>query len=235
MEKKLSLKKVIIIGLFISIPFFYFSRHIWHGVYLKMKGEKTIEEVMKEIEPRVKNNVLKMFSQNKLTYPPEKITLISYKSDKVVELWVMKDGKNHYVKSYIVHKDSGKEGPKLREGDKQVPEGIYGIEYLNPNSKFHLSLKISYPNEFDKRKADIEQRTKPGTDIFIHGKDWSIGCLAMGDEQIEEIFYMVSETGLENVKVIIAPNREVKSTRNDVPLWTGELYSIIQKELKVYK
>ncbi len=65
--------------------------------------------------------------------------------------------------------------PKFKEGDGQIPEGIYGIEYLNPNSKFHLSMKINYPNSFDKEMAKIDNRKNLGGDIMIHGSNKTIG------------------------------------------------------------
>ena len=69
---------------------------------------------------------------------------------------------------YPILAASGVLGPKLREGDKQVPEGIYGAEALNPNSKFHLSIRLNYPNTFDRRMAQSDGRTQLGGDIMIH-------------------------------------------------------------------
>ena len=100
---------------------------------------------------------------------------------------------------------SGKLGPKLAEGDGQIPEGAYGIEYLNPNSHYHLSLKVSYPNAFDRARAAEEGRKNLGGDIMIHGSCVTIGCVPVGDDAIEDIFYLVHEIGKENVKVIISP------------------------------
>ena len=71
---------------------------------------------------------------------------------------------------------SGKLGPKLGEGDRQVPEGIHRVESLNPNSLYHLALRVGYPNEEDRKHAAQEGRTNLGSDIMIHGKNSSIGC-----------------------------------------------------------
>ena len=79
---------------------------------------------------------------------------------------------------------SGTLGPKLREGDGQIPEGLYRIEYLNPNSSYHLSLKIDYPNAFDREKGRSDGRERLGYDIFIHGKSVTVGCIPIGDEAI---------------------------------------------------
>ena len=100
---------------------------------------------------------------------------------------------------------SGTLGPKLREGDGQIPEGIYGIEYLNPNSSYYLSLKVTYPNASDRARAKADGRTNLGGDIMIHGKSVTIGCVPVGDDAIEDIFYPASAVGIKNVSVVIAP------------------------------
>ena len=100
---------------------------------------------------------------------------------------------------------SGTLGPKLREGDGQIPEGIYGIGYLNPNSSYYLSLKVTYPNASDRARAKVDGRTNLGGDIMIHGKAVTIGCVPVGDDAIEDIFYLASAVGIKNVSVVIAP------------------------------
>lgn len=100
---------------------------------------------------------------------------------------------------------SGTLGPKLREGDGQIPEGIYGIEYLNPNSSYYLSLKVTYPNASDRARAKANGRTNLGGDIMIHGRSVTIGCVPVGDDAIEDIFYLASAVGIKNVSVVIAP------------------------------
>ena len=82
---------------------------------------------------------------------------------------------------------SGVSGPK-REGDKQVPEGFYRIELLNPNSRYHLSLRVNYPNADDLERARQDGRALStlGGDIMIHGGSASIGCLALGDPAVGE-------------------------------------------------
>ena len=100
---------------------------------------------------------------------------------------------------------SGTLGPKLREGDGQIPEGIYGIEYLNPNSRYYLSLKVSYPNASDRKRVKVDGRTNLGGDIMIHGKAVTIGCVPVGDDAIEDIFFLAASVGIKNVSVVIAP------------------------------
>ena len=100
---------------------------------------------------------------------------------------------------------SGSLGPKLREGDGQIPEGVYGIGYLNPNSSYYLSLKVTYPNASDRARAKTDGRVNLGGDIMIHGKAVTIGCVPVGDDAIEDIFYLASAVGIKNVSVVIAP------------------------------
>ncbi|WP_369022842.1 L,D-transpeptidase family protein [Rhodovulum iodosum] len=96
------------------------------------------------------------------------------------------------------------EGDKLHAGDGRTPEGRYWIDRRNPNSNFHLSLGISYPNARDIAEARALGK-EPGGDIFIHGRagrnrgkgrDWTYGCIAVNDRSMEAIYAMV-ETGTE--------------------------------------
>tara|TARA_B100001248_G_scaffold262270_1_gene257120 strand:+ start:4379 stop:4867 length:489 start_codon:yes stop_codon:yes gene_type:complete len=109
------------------------------------------------------------------------------------------------VKSYRIALGPEPVGHKVQEGDGRTPEGRYKITYKNPNSKFHLSLKISYPNRED-RKFARENGFSPGGDIMIHGLspeyeylgavhflyDWTDGCIAVSNSEIEEIWEWVS-------------------------------------------
>ncbi len=116
-----------------------------------------------------------------------------------------------------------------------MPEGIYRIDFLNPSSRYHLSLRVDYPNAYDREKAKVDGRTKLGGDIMIHGSAWSDGCFAMGDPASEDLFVMVAETGLANVSVILGPVdfrvRELPAKRTNLPEWTTELYAMIKQEL----
>ena len=91
-------------------------------------------------------------------------------------------------------------GPKRVEGDGKTPEGAYWIDRRNPNSSYHLSLGISYPNEQDLALAQA-MGVLPGDDIFIHGtphqkrrsSDWTAGCIAMTNQEVEDIYAMVRD------------------------------------------
>ncbi|MGR8997935.1 MAG: L,D-transpeptidase family protein [Gammaproteobacteria bacterium] len=202
----------------------------------KLPGQWTVEDILQAYGANVKGKLNYYFAKAKVSYPPREVIFIALKQEKKLELWARDSGEFRFIRDYYILAASGAAGPKLRQGDRQVPEGIYRIEGLNPNSHYHLSMKINYPNEFDLFHAWQEGRTDPGSDIFIHGKTASIGCLAMGDEAIEELFVITAQVGAENVKVVIAPHDPraypLEANSEELPEWTPELYSIISREIK---
>ena len=114
------------------------------------------------------------------------VFLRAFKQEAQLELFMRNraTGKFDLFRTYPIAAQSGGPGPKISEGDGQVPEGFYFVPpaAMNPASRFHLSFDIGYPNEFDR----AHQRT--GSEIMIHGNRVSTGCLAMTDEKIEEIY-----------------------------------------------
>lgn len=195
-------------------------------------GSRTVDDVRHRYSPIIVPRLTRLFAQSGVTYPPEKLGLFAIKEDEALELWAKQKGRWSYIKRYPVKKQSGELGPKLREGDKQVPEGIYQVVGLNPNSRFHLSMKLNYPNRFDLQHAQEEKRYKPGSNIFIHGRASSVGCLAMGDVAIEELFIAVEAVGIENIEVVIAPTDPRKGpliADSTHPNWTTNLYRHIEE------
>lgn len=197
---------------------------------------RSISDVVARYGPAARERLVPHFRRAGVTYPPKRIALLAFKDENRVELWASStaDSRWKFIRQYPILAASGHAGPKLREGDYQVPEGIYRIEHLNPNSSYHLSMKVSYPNDFDRRMARGDQRTRLGGDIFIHGRAVSIGCIALGDPAIEELFTLVAESGPSRVKVIIAPNdlrREGAILHEEAPPWVGQLYRVIRRAL----
>lgn len=196
----------------------------------------TIAERLDQYGTSARARLSPYFKQAGVACPPEQLVFVGLKEEKTLQVYA-KSGTNgyHFVRSYPILAASGVAGPKLREGDRQVPEGIYAIELLNPNSSYHLSLRVSYPNAFDREQAAREQRTKLGGDIMIHGKAKSIGCLAMGDEAAEDLFVLAADCGITNITVILSPVdfRAGKTVSSDVklPPWTTELYQEIKTRL----
>jgi len=199
------------------------------------KEGKSVSERLKEFGEQSRKRLAPDFHKAGISYPPNKITLLGIKSKKSLEVYARnKDGKNVCIKTYPVLGMSGDMGPKTEEGDLQIPEGIYAVESLNPKSKFHVSLRLNYPNEFDLKHAKEDGRKYPGSDIYIHGSTCSVGCLAMGDPASEDLFVLASDTGLSNIKVIITPvdfRHGEKQATAGFPKWTQELYQNIRKEL----
>lgn len=151
--------------------------------------------------------VKKLFASKNLPYPPKEIFLRVFKREGVLELWSNPDGKYELVKEYKICAASGSLGPKRRQGDSQVPEGFYYIDRFNPVSNFYLSLGVNYPNESDKI---LGVRGNLGGDIFIHGNCVSIGCMAMTDDQIKELYLIAVEAkaaGQNRIPVHILPAR----------------------------
>jgi len=118
------------------------------------------------------------------------------------KMWLIHED-NRY-REYEISLGDNPIGHKQKEGDEKTPEGKYTIDYRNPNSSYHLSLHITYPSAEDKRIAK-KRGISPGGDIFIHGlpngmgplgfgfknRDWTDGCIAVNDKEIEEIWSLV--------------------------------------------
>lgn len=136
-------------------------------------------------------------SQKFRTYRGPKITQIQvYKADRRMYLF----SGSKVVKKYKIGLGGSPVGKKQFEGDGKTPEGLYFINRQNPRSAYHLSLGISYPNEADRAFAEAAGRN-PGGDIMIHGqagknkgrgRDWTAGCIAVKDDEIEDIYAMVA-------------------------------------------
>ena len=113
-----------------------------------------------------------------------------FKEENELEVWKAKDdGRFYHFKTYPICTWSGKLGPKFKQGDKQTPEGFYKVsaKQMNPNSSYHLSFNIGFPNSFDR----AHKRT--GDFIMVHGDCRSAGCYAMTDALIEEIYALARE------------------------------------------
>ena len=118
-----------------------------------------------------------------------------FKEERELELWVQQPGKNtfQHFRTYPIAAMSGNLGPKLAEGDRQAPEGFYFVapSAMNPNSSFHLSFNLGYPNTYDQAHG------RTGSALMIHGNEVSVGCFAMTDPKIEEI-YTLCDAALKN-------------------------------------
>ncbi len=161
-------------------------------------------------------SALKELCQNQeLNFPPNHLFIRVFKEEKILEVWGKDTIDWRLIKQYPICRVPGKLGPKIKQGDKQVPEGWYRIDSINPNSDFHLSLRINYPNQVDSIRSQNE--LDPGGDIFIHGDCYSVGCVPIEDAPMEELFWLViqnlSANSLQDIPVLILPfdlNDELK-------------------------
>ena len=202
----------------------------------RLRAPASVNERVRQYGDVVHARLLPQFARVGVAYPPRAVTLVGLKAERRMEVWVSGDGqKFQLLTNYPFRAASGVLGPKLREGDGQVPEGLYRIESLNPNSLYHLALRVNYPNDFDRKQAAAENRTRLGGDIMIHGSDVSIGCIALGDAAAEDLFVLAAETGLKRLALILSPvDFRVRALPQDIkplPVWTVELYAAIRIEL----
>ncbi len=145
------------------------------------------------------SHVVQLFEQNNVSFPSKQIYLRAFKKEKIIELYASNNGEYVLIKKYKFTATSGKLGPKQKEGDRQIPEGFYKINAFNPKSKFHLSFRINYPNHADSIRNKSEVNL--GGDIYIHGGKSTVGCIPIGDKQVEELYYICSQSYLVNPEI----------------------------------
>jgi len=119
----------------------------------------------------------------------DRVFIRIFKEESQLEVWMKVGRRYRWLMTYPICKYSGELGPKLREGDRQSPEGFYTVRrgQLNPNSRFHLAFNLGYPNRYDRAHG------RTGSYLMVHGNCVSIGCYAMTDAKIEEIYTLVEK------------------------------------------
>lgn len=155
--------------------------------------------------------VKKIFRERGIEYPAAEIFLRAFKREHTLEMWVRPVGQESFVmlKTYEICALSEKPGPKRVMGDLQTPEGFYYINNFNPQSGFHLSLGLNYPNDADLILNGKDGRSDGG-DIFIHGGCKTAGCVALTDDAIKEVYVIAMEArdnGQRQIPVHIFPAR----------------------------
>lgn len=154
------------------------------------------------------NTVKNYFSHKNLIYPGTHIFLRAFKKEMKLEVWAQSKAQEKYslLTTYNFCATSGTLGPKRKEGDRQIPEGVYFINHFNPLSNFHLSLGLNYPNRADQILGDKH----PGSAIYIHGSCVTIGCIPLSDDKIKELYILCVEAinnGQQKIPVHIFPSR----------------------------
>jgi murein L,D-transpeptidase YafK len=147
-----------------------------------------------------------------------------FKREFELELWMLRGGAFHLFATYPICRWSGTLGPKLAEGDRQAPEGVYSVDKsaLNPNSQYRRSFNLGYPNAYDRAL------NRTGSLIMVHGACASVGCFAMTDPQIDEIWSLVTaalDGGQRRFQVQVLPFRMTREnldhakSHSSLPFW----------------
>ncbi|MBK5278010.1 MAG: L,D-transpeptidase family protein [Bacteroidia bacterium] len=157
-----------------------------------------------------KESVVKSyFANKKLNYSGFQLFIRAFKKEQSLEIWIKEKNVEEFalLRTYAFCSTSGTLGPKRKEGDLQIPEGIYYLNHFNPVSNFHLSLGVNYPNASDKILSD---KQNPGGSIYIHGNCVTIGCIPITDDKIKELYLLSVEAknnGQEKIPIHIFPDR----------------------------
>lgn len=151
--------------------------------------------------------IKRYFVAKGLQYEKFSLFIRAFKKEQSLEVWIKEKGSETFtlLHTYEFCSTSGTLGPKRKEGDLQIPEGVYSINHFNPLSNFHLSLGINYPNKSDKVLSDARA---PGGAIYIHGNCVTVGCIPITDEKIKELYILAVEArnnGQQHIPVHIFP------------------------------
>lgn len=201
--------------------------------------EYSVSDRVKQFGSSVAGRLAPDFAAASIAYPPHELAYLAFKDSSILEVYARNTDTSAwtFVRRYPVLAASGSAGPKLRDGDRQVPEGVYEVDWLNPNSRSHLSLHLNYPNAFDELVAQRDGRINLGRDIMIHGGAASIGCLALGDEAAEDLFVLSALVSFPKIRVVISPTdfRTGGATNPPAdPPWTADLYRWLRAELQPF-
>ncbi len=178
----------------------------------------------------------KYFTDKNLDMQGFHLFIRAFKKEKKLEVWVKERGKEQYsiLKTYDFCSTSGYLGPKRKEGDFQIPEGVYHINHFNPLSNFYLSLGINYPNASDKI---LSHPKSPGGAIYIHGNCVTIGCIPITDDKIKELYVLAVEArnnGQKKIPIHIFPSSGIKpETLQSFSIESGSAHFNFWKNLQL--
>ena len=186
----------ILVHLFLFISLILFYTLPLSEQYISKEGHMASETSM------TRENFIDVNLEEKLTLLSAKagdpVFIRIFKEESLLEVWIRSEAEYHHLKDYYICAYSGYLGPKLQEGDRQAPEGFYKVKkyQLNPNSKYHLSFNLGFPNRYDR------EHNRTGSFLMVHGNCVSDGCYAMTDEKIEEIYALVESALQKGQKYI---------------------------------
>jgi murein L,D-transpeptidase YafK len=177
-----------------SIFFAFFALLFWVSqvIFAQQKQSSFLATQLKQTRVKVAKQEADsatqlLFAKQNLSFPPKKVFIRVFKANSQLELWAENPQTALFVhlKTYPICYMSGMLGGKNAEGDGQVPEGFYFIDAYNPQSSYYLSVKIDYPNAYDRYWK------KTGGAICIHGSCVSIGCISIEDSPIKELYWIL--------------------------------------------
>lgn len=204
---------------------------LWYRYGVVLAVGRTHEQVLAELRPRRRPALQSAAAAAGVPYPPARLRLVGLKSEHVLEVWAAAAHGWRRLRSYPILAASGGLGPKLLQGDLQVPEGVYRLTTFNPHSSYHLSIRVDYPNADDRAAARRDGRDDLGGDIYIHGRSVSIGCLAIGDDAIEELYVLLADVGLQRSLALLVPSADPRP-QPGAPPWVAPLYERLRRELR---
>ena len=200
---------------------------VWLASTAEVKSEESGDRARKAAN-RVSPKLKKDLATRGLSLG-EPVFIRVFKEERELELWVRKRDRFVKFRTYPIAAMSGKLGPKLAEGDRQAPEGFYFVprEMMNPRSLYHLAFNIGYPNAYDR------SHDRTGTFIMVHGDRQSIGCFAMTDAKIEEIYTLCDAALKEGQPYFRVHCFPFRMTSERMEKAKGEKWEGFWKNLKV--
>lgn len=194
----------------------------------------SVAQAIKKFGPAARVKIARIFAGARMSYPPKHVDLVCFKDQGVLVAFARGvDGKTKRLKSYDIVSSSGEAGPKLHEGDLQVPEGFYKIDGMNAMT--HMALSVDYPNAADRAHAISDHRANLGGYIQVHGGVYSTGCVVLSNEDMAELFVIANDIGCSNVSLLIAPCNLLE-TKPEIdfskqPKWLPKLYGELKQAL----
>lgn len=176
-------------------------------VYSALVGGGADELERLGLDPGLEPRLRERFDRAEAPFPPGRLVLIVCKREQFLELWAGDARAERWraVERFPLLPGPSLPGPKLEPGDGRVPEGLYRIAELDVG-RDSTSMRLAYPNAFDRVQATLEERPEPEEDLRLLGAELRAGSLSVGDEVLAELAACVAWTGLERVTVILAPH-----------------------------
>ncbi len=206
---------------------------VW--VHKRLPRHQSVAEVVSRHQPTMETKFRPALAEAGMSWPPKSMLLVVFKREARLELWLTDSPDSPswtFARTYPVLHSSGALGPKLREGDQQVPEGFYELTKLNANSDYHLSVRVDCPSAEDLAHRTVEA-SELGGDIYVHGNSVSIGCIPVGDRAIEELFTLAAivDEGRRHIMISPIDPRSGEPMPRAAEPWIADRYARLMKSI----